>query len=100
MNNICRIQTDINAYPSQFFYWFTLINIGMVRPSIISNQIVRTAHNKGGLDSLTAKIETENDGKTAGNAFEINYDRVRTPTERPLHSQRPGYSSGTATCIR
>jgi hypothetical protein len=33
---------------------------------------------------LTAKIETENDGKTAGNAFEINCDRVRTPAERTL----------------
>ncbi|EKC2601454.1 hypothetical protein OOO56_003317 [Salmonella enterica] len=32
----------------------------------------------------TAKIETENDGKTAGNAFEINCDRVRTPAERTL----------------
>lgn len=39
MNNICRIQTDINAYPSRFIDRITLINIGMVRPSIISNQI-------------------------------------------------------------
>lgn len=38
MNNICRIQTDINAYPSRFIDRITLINIGMVRPSIISNQ--------------------------------------------------------------
>ncbi|EDM4329893.1 hypothetical protein CSU02_17835 [Salmonella enterica subsp. enterica serovar Adjame] len=36
------------------------------------------------LDGLTAKIETENDGKTAGNAFKINCDRVRTPAERTL----------------
>ncbi|EJS3013004.1 hypothetical protein NW381_004545 [Salmonella enterica] len=36
------------------------------------------------LDGLTAKIETENDGKTAGKAFEINCDRVRTPAERTL----------------
>ncbi|ECR8695049.1 hypothetical protein F2E65_18705 [Salmonella enterica] len=33
---------------------------------------------------MTAKIETENDGKTAGNAFEINCDRVRTSAERTL----------------
>nr|AFK90089.1 hypothetical protein [Salmonella sp. 14] len=33
---------------------------------------------------MTAKIETENDRKTAGNAFEINCDRVRTPAERTL----------------
>ena len=48
MSNICRIQTDINTYPSRFIDRITLINIGMVRPSIISNQIARTAHDKGG----------------------------------------------------
>lgn len=39
MNNICRIQPDINAYPARFIDRITLINIGMVGPAVVSYQI-------------------------------------------------------------
>ncbi|QFI19914.1 hypothetical protein FR830_25205 (plasmid) [Klebsiella aerogenes] len=46
---------------------------------------------------MTVKIEPENDGKTADNAFEIHGDRVKvTAFTLPLHPPRPGYSRGTA----
>ncbi|MCS3434320.1 hypothetical protein [Klebsiella sp. BIGb0407] len=46
---------------------------------------------------MTAKTETENNGKTANNTFKIDCDRVKvTAFTLPLHQQRPGYSRGTA----
>jgi len=42
------------------------------------------------LDGFTAKTETENDGKTADNAFEINCDRVKvTAVANPCISRGP-----------
>ncbi|CAK9887157.1 MAG: hypothetical protein XXXJIFNMEKO3_LKCDNKCA_00105 (plasmid) [Candidatus Erwinia impunctatus] len=45
-NDVCRIQTRINAYPSRFIFRITLNNVGMIWPATIRNQIARTAHNK------------------------------------------------------
>ncbi|EBV4595299.1 hypothetical protein EO268_20335 [Salmonella enterica subsp. enterica serovar Schwarzengrund] len=46
---------------------------------------------------MTAKIEPENDGKTANSAFKIHSDRVKvTAFTLPLHPPQPGYSRGTA----